>query len=119
MPGRKALVAAVGATLAAAAFAFAPAAHADRLGFSLSFAGPRYGVTLGDGPGYYAYRGPRYVAPRAYLPAYVPPPVYAAPPVVTYVPPVVTYAPPVVTYVAPRAPYRYPHRWHGRNWHRY
>jgi hypothetical protein len=118
MPGRKTLFAAVGATLAAGAFAFAPAAHADRLAFNLSIGGPGYGVTIGDGP-WYRGHAPRYVYPRSYAPAYVAPPVYAGPPVVTYAPPVVTYAPPVVTYVAPRAPYRHPPRWHGRTHYRY
>lgn len=97
---RKALIAAVGASLALGAAAFAPAAHAGgHVGFNLSFAGPGYGVTVGNAPYYY---GPRYVAPYVaptyYAPAYVAP----AYTYYDYAPPVVYSAPVVVS-----APYRY------------
>jgi hypothetical protein len=98
MVSRKSLVAAVGATLAAAGLAFAPAAHANRVGFNLSIGGPGYAVSVGNAPYYY---GPRHYYPRHYWrPAYVAAPVYVAPPVV--------YRAPVV--VGP-APYYYPGRY--------
>jgi hypothetical protein len=97
---------AVASALVAAAAAFAPAAHADRIGFNVSVGGPGYGVTFGNVPGW----GPRYYAPA---------PVYVAPP-----PPRVVYTPPRVVYYAPparivyRAPYR--HRYvHPRVYYRY
>jgi hypothetical protein len=100
---RKALIAAVGASLALGATAFAPAAHANRVAFNLSFGGPGYGVTVGNAPYYY---GPHYYH-RGWRPAYVPAPVYVAPPVV--------YRAPVV--VAPAYAYRYPYA--GRVYYRY
>ena len=112
---RKALIAAVGATLAAGTAAFAPAAHADRVGFNLSFGGPGYGVTVGNAPYYYA---PRYVAP-AYVSTYVAPAyvsTYVAPPAYSYYTPPVYYAEPVVV----AAPYRYYHyRPYGRVYYRH
>jgi len=80
---------ALGTALVAAAAAFAPAAHADRIGFDVSIAGPGYGVTFGNAP----YWGHRHY--------WRPAPVYLAPPVV--------YAPPRVVYVAPRVVYRAPY----------
>ena len=83
---------ALGASLVAAVAAFAPAAQAGGVGFSLSIGGPGYAVSVG--------------APLPYYRPYYAPywrPVYVAPPVV--------YAPPRVVYVAPparivyRAPY--------------
>jgi hypothetical protein len=103
MLSRKSLVVAVGATLTAAGLAFAPAAHAERIGFNLSIGGPGYAVSVGNAP---YYGGPRYYGPRHYYPrhyyapAYVPAPAYVAPPVV--------YRAPVV--VAPAPYYRYPAR---------
>ena len=41
---------ALGTALVAAAAAFAPAAHADRVGFNVSIGGPGYGVAFGNGP---------------------------------------------------------------------
>lgn len=92
---RNALVAAVGTALAAGSLAFASAAHADRLNFSLSLAGPGYGVAVGNAPYYAPYRpyvrhwhrAPVYVAPRVVYrapvvvsgPAYYPAPVYYGP----------------------------------------
>lgn len=101
---RKAVIAALGATLAAAGMAVAPAAHADRIGFNLSFAGPGYGVTVGNAPVYDArpYYSRHY---RHWAPAYVPAPVYAAPPVVYRAPVVVERAP--VYYPSGRVHYRY------------
>lgn len=100
---RKALITALGATLAAGGMAVAPAAHADRIGFNLSFAGPGYGVTVGNAPYYY---GPRYHDPyRHWRRAYVPAPVYVAPPVVYRAPVVVAPAP--VYYPSGRLYYRY------------
>lgn len=83
---------ALATALVAGAAAFAPAAHADRVGFNLSFGGPGYGVAVGNAPWY----GYRYYAPA---------PVYVAPPVVYAPPRVVYYAPP-----PPRIVYRVPYR---------
>jgi hypothetical protein len=104
MIGRKALIAAMGATLAAGGMAIAPAAHADRLGFNLSFAGPGYGVSIGNAP---VYHGRPYYRHhhRYYAPRYVPAPVYVAPPVVYRAPVVVS--PPPVYYPSGRVYYRY------------
>jgi hypothetical protein len=78
--------------LVAGAAAFAPAAHANGVGFNVSVGGPGYAVTFGNAP----WWGHRYYAPA---------PVYVAPPVVYAPPRVVYYAPPArVVY---RAPYRY------------
>jgi hypothetical protein len=97
MVSRKSLVAAVGATLAAAGLAFAPAAHANRVGFNLSIGGPGYAVSVGNAPYYapYSYSyGPRHYYHRHYWrPAYAPAPVYVAPPVVYRAPVVVEPAP--------------------------
>jgi hypothetical protein len=101
---RKALIATVGAALAAGSMAFAPAAHADRVGFNLSFAGPGYGVTVGNAPYYY---GHRHYYRRHYGPAYVPAPVYVAPPVVYRAPVVVAPAPAYYPYYPGRVYYRY------------
>lgn len=89
---------ALGTALVAAAATFAPAAHADRIGFNLSIGGPGYGVTFGNAP---YWRGHHYHRPY-WGPAYVAPPVIYAPQVV-YQPPVVYRSPPAV-YVY-RAPY--------------
>ena len=100
---RKAVIAALGATLAAGAMAVAPAAHADRVGFNLSFAGPGYGVSVGNVP---AYRGYPYHRHHHYWgPRYVPAPVYVAPPVVYRAPVVVEPAP--IYYPSGRIYYRY------------
>ena len=106
---RNALVAAAGTALAAGSFAFAPAAHADRLNFSLSLAGPGYGVAVGNVP-YRPYvrhwhRAPVYVAPRV---VYRAPAVVVAPP--AYYPAPVYYGP---TYYPAPAHYR------GRVYYRY
>ena len=101
---RKALIAAVGVTLAVAGLAAAPAAQArGNVGFSLSIGGPGYAVNVGS-PYYAPYYAPYY------RPAYVAPPVvYTAPAYSYYAPPVYT-APVVVA-----APYRYYHRpYYGR-----
>ena len=82
---------ALATALVAAAAAFAPAAHADRIGFNVSIGGPGYGVAFGNAP-YWGHR-------HYYWPAWRP--VYVAPPVV--------YAPPRVVYVAPRVVYRAPY----------
>lgn len=104
---RKALIAAVGATLAVGATAFAPAAHADRVAFNLSIGGPGYGVTVGNAPYYYGHRYHRH----GWRPAYVPAPVYYAPPPVVYRAPVV---------VAPAYSYAYPvYPYAGRVYYRY
>lgn len=71
----------LGTVLVAAVTAFAPAAHASRVGFNVSIGGPGYGIAFGDAP-YWGYR-------PYYRPAYYPRPVI--------------YAPPRVVYVAPRA----------------
>ena len=102
---RTALIAAVGATLAVAGLAAAPAAeaHGGNVGFSFSIAGPGYAVGVGNAP-YYAptYVAPTYVAPYYGSPAYS----YYAPPV---------YAAPVVV----AAPYRYYYRPYGRTYYRH
>ena len=68
--------------LAAAAF-YAPAASADRVGFSLSLGGPGYSVNLGNyGYGYYDYWRPAPVVVAPYAPYYAPRPVVVPPPVV-------------------------------------
>jgi hypothetical protein len=104
---------AIGTALVAAAAAFAPAAHAERVGFNVSIGGPGYAVSFGNAPYFRAYRpyyhGPRwraaYVAPRT---VYAPPVVYTAP-VVYPVPRVVYRAPYVRHPVLVRGPayYRY------------
>lgn len=96
---------ALASALVAATAAFAPAAHADRVGFNVSIGGPGYGVTFGNAP----WWGYRYYAPA---------PVYVAPPVVYAPPRVVYYARPRVVY---RAPYRhYRHRYYApRVYYRY
>ena len=91
---------ALASALVAGAAAFAPAAHADRIGFNVSVGGPGYGVTFGNVP---VWR-PRYYAPA---------PVYVAPPP----PRVVYYAPPArIVY---RAPYRHRYVVHPRVYYRY
>lgn len=85
---------AVASAIVAAAAAFAPAAHASRVGFDVSIGGPGYAVTFGT-PYYYHHHR------HFYRPAYGP--VYIAPPVV-YAPPPVVYTPPRVVYRAPYAP---------------
>jgi hypothetical protein len=84
----------IAAALVAATAAFAPAAHASRVGFNVSIGGPGYAVTFGDRP----YFHHRY---RYYRPA----PVYVAPPVV-YAGPRVVYRTPRVVYRAPYVPPR-------------
>jgi hypothetical protein len=86
---------ALGTALVAAAATFAPAAHADRVGFNVSIGGPGYGVSVGNAP----YRGHHYYR-HHWRPAYVAPRVVYTPPVVYYSPP------PRVVYRAPYA--RYP-----------
>ena len=85
---------AFGTALVAAAAAFAPTAHADRVGFNVSIGGPGYAVSVGNGPywGYRPYYRPHY--PRHYWRA-----PYVAPRVV-YVPPRVVYRAPYVRYPA-------------------
>jgi hypothetical protein len=96
---------AIGAALLAAAAAFAPAAHAERVGFNVSIGGPGYGVSFGNGPYWRgSHYGSHYYRPywsAAYL---APPVVYSAP--VVYPAPV--YTAPVV-YRAPRVVYRAPY----------
>ena len=72
---------ALATALVAAAAAFAPAAHADRIGFNVSIGGPGYGVAFGNAP----YWGHRYYYRPAWRPVYVAPPVVYAPPRVVYV----------------------------------
>ena len=109
MLSRKSVVAAVGATLAAAGLAFAPAAHADRVGFNLSIGGPGYAVSVGNAP--YHHHGPRYYPRHYYGHAYAPAPVYVTPPVVYRAPVVVAPAPVYYDapayYAPPRVYYRY------------
>ena len=95
---------ALGTALVAAAAMFAPAAHADRVGFNVSIGGPGYGISVGNAP-YYGY-GHRHYAPR-WVASYVAAPVVYAPPVV-YTEPAVVYAPRPV-YRAPRVVYRAPY----------
>jgi hypothetical protein len=83
---RTRIVSALGALgLAAAAF-YAPAASADRVGFSLSVGGPGYAVSVGNyGYGYYDHWRPAPVVVAPYAPyygTYYPRPVVVAPPVV-------------------------------------
>jgi len=83
---------ALGTALVAATAAFAPVAHADRVGFNVSIGGPGYGVAFGNGP---YWRGSHYYRPY-WSAAYIAPPVYYAPPVVYPAPRVVYRAPYVV-----------------------
>ena len=87
---------ALGTALLAAAAAFAPAAHADRVGFNVSIGGPGYDVTFGNAPywGHRAYWGHPYYYRHHWRPAYV------------YAPRVVYYAPPRVVYRAPYVVHR-------------
>lgn len=87
---------AVGTALAAAAAVFAPAAHADRVGFNVSIGGPGYGIAFGNAP----YWGHRHHYRPHWRAAYFAPPVVYGPPVV--------YSAPVV-YAAPRVVYRAPY----------
>jgi hypothetical protein len=86
---------ALGTALVAAVAAFAPAAHAERVGFNVSIGGPGYGVSFGNGPywrgghHYRPYWSAAYIAPPVYYPA----PIYTAP----------------VVYRAPRVVYRAPY----------
>ena len=82
--------------LLAAAATFAPAAHADRVGFNISIGGPGYGVAFGSAP---YWRGHHHYRPY-WSAAYIAPPVVYAPTVV--------YPAPVV-YRAPRVVYRAPY----------
>jgi hypothetical protein len=100
---RKAVIAALGATLAAGGMAVAPAAHAGHVGFNLSFSGPGYGVTVGNAPVYYG-RPYYYQHHHRYYRPYVPAPVYVAPPVVYRAPVIVAPAP--VYYPSGRVYYR-------------
>lgn len=80
----------LGAVGLAAAVAYAPAASADRVGFSISVGGPGYGFTAGNYGGYYGgyYAPPPVIVTPApvyrpyYRPYYAPGPVFVAPPVV-------------------------------------
>lgn len=96
---------ALGTALVAAAATFAPAAHADRVGFSVSIGGPGYAVAFGNAP-YWGHR--HYYAPYRpyYRPAYVVPPVVYEPQVV-YVAPRVVYRAPYVRYPVVRGPIYY------------
>ncbi|HSQ82327.1 MAG TPA: hypothetical protein VLU54_14540 [Casimicrobiaceae bacterium] len=92
----------IAATLAASAISFAPAAHADRLGFSVAIGGPGYAVAFGNAPYWgrpawpaYGYRS-QHFRPQ-WRPVHAPPP--AGYVVAGYV--VSSYAPPGV--YAPRA----------------
>jgi hypothetical protein len=87
---------AVGTALAAAAAVFAPAAHADRVGFNVSIGGPGYGIAFGNAP----YWGHRHYYRPYWSAGYIAPPIVYAPPVV--------YRAPVV-YAAPRVVYRAPY----------
>ena len=108
---RTRLATAVGA-LGLAAAAFAPAASADRVGFSVSVGGPGYALSVGN----YRYGGyyddwrpaPVVVAPYApYYRPYYPRPVVVAPPVV-YRPVVRPWVRPVPVYRPhPRVVYRH------------
>jgi hypothetical protein len=118
------------AALAASAMSFAPAAHADRVGFSVAVGGPGYAVAFGNAPSWgapawpaYGYR-PQLLRPK-WRPVYAPPPAgyvvsgYAPPAV--YGPPVAGYAvatyAPVVVY-APRVVHAPPVNYRGRYAHR-
>lgn len=92
---------ALGTALLAAVAAFAPAAHADRVGFNVSIGGPGYGVSFGNGP---YWRGGHHHRPY-WSAAYIAPPVIYAPPV--YYPAPIYTAP--VVYRAPRVVYRVPY----------
>ena len=100
---------ALGTALLAAAATFAPAAHAEHIGFNLSIGGPGYAVSVGNAPywgGAHYYRPYRYYRPH-WRPAYVAPPVVYAPRVVYVAPPPrVVYRAPYVRYpVVVRGPY--------------
>ena len=94
---------ALGTALVAAAAAFAPAAHADRVGFNVSIGGPGYGVSFGNAPYWgghhhrHHYRPYRHYRPHWRAAYYYD---YYAPPVVYYRAPRVVYRAPY--YVAPR-----------------
>lgn len=111
--------------LAAAAFALAGPAQAERLNWSVGIQAPvapgvLVGTTFGNAVPVYSapvYPAPVYAPAPVYVapaPAYYapPPPVYRAPRVV-YAPAPVMYAPPPV-YVAPRPHWRHKHHHHDR-----
>src|SRR6478736_6682560 len=83
---------ALGTALVAATAAFAPVAHADRVGFNVSIGGPGYGVAFGNGP---YWRGSHYYQPY-WSAAYIAPPVVYGPPRVVYRAPYVVRRPVVV-----------------------
>ena len=58
---RRATQIALGTALVAAAVAFAPAAHAEHVGFNVSIGGPGYGVSFGNGP---YWHGDHYYRPN-------------------------------------------------------
>jgi hypothetical protein len=98
-------------TLGASAL-LAPAAHADRVYWSLGIGGP--GVAANFGNVYPVAPPPVYVQPPAY---YGPPPVYYAPPApVYYAPPPQTYVPAYVNGGAYYGVYNRPWR-PNRGWH--
>ena len=97
---------ALATALVAGAAAFAPAAHADRVGFNVSIGGPGYALSVGNGPywgGYRPYHHRHYW--RAPYVAYVAPPVVYAP--VVYPAPRVVYRAPYVRYPVVRGPVYY------------
>jgi hypothetical protein len=109
---RTKLASTVGALGLAAAAVYAPAASADRVGFSVSVGGPGYAFNVGNA-GYYDYDywrpAPVVVAPYVpYYRPYYPRPVVVAPPVI--------YRP----YPVYRGYYRHDYRdWdRGRHWDR-
>jgi len=92
---------ALGTALVAATAAFAPAAHADRVGFNVSIGGPGYGVSFGNGA---YWRGSHHYRPY-WSAAYLAPPVVYAPPVVCTAPLYTAH----IVYRAPRVVYRAPY----------
>jgi hypothetical protein len=79
---RTTLAAALGAVGLAAAAAYAPAAHADRVGFNVTIGGPGYAFNIGNyGYGYGYYAPPPVVAPYVpyYRSYYAPAPVVVRP----------------------------------------
>ena len=120
MTSRSRIAPALGAAALAALVAYAPAASADRVAFSVSVGGPGYALAIGSPGGFYgAYHAPPVAIvppPRAYhpyryrphyAPVVVPAPVYRTYYRPYYAPVVV--APQVVVHPhpAPRFYYRY------------
>lgn len=110
MKNTRVIPAILGTLLVGAATAFAPAASADNVGWSVSVGVPGLAITAGE-PAYYGAPYRPYYRPY-YRPVVVAPPVVYAPYYAAPVPvyrPYRYYAPRPVVYGPPVVPYRHRH----------